>query len=99
MKETKSLGKRLVAEHRAKVRRDIKQYVLAALVGTVVGLSIGFTVSDFWSLLIDRCSACGELGSEKEHKELGSLVAPNYYVCQPRPPIYRPAPPSPYLDR
>ena len=99
MTQTHSVGKRLVAEHREKIRQNIKRILLAALVGTVFGLGISFTVSDFWSLLINRCSACGQLGAEKTHKENGLHVGPNYYSCQPRPPIFRPTPPDLNFDR
>ena len=66
----------------------IKIYILSTIVGGLIGL----TISGFWPGLLNRCSACGQLGAgkthqwldaEKAHRQTRGPNGPVYYWCQP----------------
>ena len=71
-----TVGKVLVAQQRSDFFFNLRMWGIGILFGCLAG----FTISGFWSGLLNRCSACGQFDAEKVHQ----LSSPNntiYYNC------------------
>lgn len=78
-----TVGKQLGTKERGKRFSRLKKYSLSIILGSLLGFTIGFTVSGFWSALINRCTACGAFGAEEGHRRDFYQERGSYYICQP----------------
>ena len=87
-----TIGKQLGTKERGKRFSRLKKYSLSIILGSLLGFTIGSTVSGFWPALINRCTACGVFDAEEGHRRDLYQERGSYYICRPeqRDPFFIP---------